>query len=318
MSAPTGFLARVGLEPAGPDRWSAAAGGTERMALGLLGAQAMVAAGRTVDTRWRWVHAVHVTRLDEGASAADGGAPATDGRAPATDGRAPATDDGTSGPAVFHQVERTHDTPARSVRLVRSVQRDTPVAVTTVTFAAPRTGLGPSHQRAAAVDDVPPPGTLAPAEASGSLDVRHLDRARWQRPDEPQSPAAPNRMWTRVTEEIPDEILLHAAAIAMAADLLLVEPAALPVTGEWADLEAGRGLRAVPLDLSIRIHRGFRADDWMLHGHESVSAADYRALTAGWFVSPAGRLVATVSSETALLPVPGPRPAPVTAACTTP
>jgi acyl-CoA thioesterase II len=304
MSAPTGFLARVRLEPAGPDRWSAA-GGTERMALGLLGAQAMVAAGHTVDTRWRWVHAVHVTRLDEGA--------------PATDHSASATDDGAPGP-VLHQVERTHDTPARSVRLVRSLQQDTPVAVTTVTFAAPRSGLGPSHQRAAAVEDVPPPGALAPTEAGGSLDVRHLDRARWQRPADP---AAPNRMWTRVTEEIPDEILLHAAAIAMAADLLLVAPAALSATGEWADLEAGRGLRAVPLDLSIRIHRGFRADDWMLHGHESVSAADYRALTTGWFVSPAGRLVASVSQETALLPPvtgpAGPQPAaPVPAACTTP
>jgi acyl-CoA thioesterase-2 len=302
MSAPTGFLAKVRLEPAGPDRWSAAASGTERMALGLLGAQAMVAAGRTVDTRWRWVHAVHVTRLDEGV--------------PAADGRAPATDSGAPSPAVLHQVERTHDTPARSVRLVRSIQQDTPVAVTTVTFAAPRSGPGPSHQRAATVDDVPPPGDLAPAEAGGSLDVRHLDRARWQRPEDP---AAPNRMWTRVTEEIPDEILLHAAAITMAADLLLVEPAALPAPGEWADLEAGRGLRAVPLDLSIRIHRGFRADDWMLHGHESVSAADYRALTTGWFVSPAGRLVASVSQETALLRVPEPQPpAPVPAACTTP
>jgi acyl-CoA thioesterase-2 len=284
----SGFLARIRLDPAGPDRWSAATDGTERMTLGLLGAQAMVAAGRTVDTRWRWVHAVHVTRLDEG----------------------------DAGPAVQHRVERTYDTEARAVRLVRSVQRDTPLAITTVTFAAPQPGLGPSHQPAAAVDDGPPPGALAPAEAGGPLDVRHLDRARWQRPADPP---APNRMWTRVTEEIPDEILLHAAAIAVAADLLLVEPAALPATGEWADLEAGRGLRAVPLDLSIRIHRGFRADDWMLHGHESVSAADYRALTTGWFVSPAGRLVASVSQETALLPVLTPQPQPpVPAMCTRP
>jgi acyl-CoA thioesterase II len=287
MSAPTGFLARVRLDPAGPDRWAAAGGGTERMTLGLLGAQAMVAAGRTVDTRWRWVHAVHVTRLDEG----------------------------DPGPAVQHQVERTYDTGPRAVRLVRSVQRDAPLAVTTVTFAAPRPGLGPSHQRAAAVDDVPPPGAVPTAEAGGPLDVRRLDRARWRQAD----PAAPNRMWTRLTEEIPDEILLHAAALAMAADLLLIESAALPTTGEWADIEAGRGLRALPLDLSIRIHRGFRADDWLLHGHESVSAADYRALTTGWFVSPAGRLVASVAQETALLPVPAPQPhAPVPATSTRP
>jgi acyl-CoA thioesterase-2 len=256
------------------------------MALGLLGAQAMVAAGRTVDTRWRWVHAVHVTRLNEGVP----------------------------GPAVQHRVERTYDTGPRAVRLVRSVQGDAPLAVTTVTFAAPRPGLGPSHQRAAAVDDVPPPGAVPQAEAGGPLEVRHLDWARWRCP---AGPAGPNRMWTRLTEEIPDEILLHAAAIAMAADLLM--KSAAPATGEWADIEAGRGLRAVPLDLSIRIHRGFRADDWMLHGHESVSAADYRALTTGWFVSPAGRLVASVSQETALLPVPAPQPpTPVPAMCTRP
>jgi acyl-CoA thioesterase II len=253
MSAPTGFLARVRLDPAGPDRWSAAAAGTEPMALGLLGAQAMIAAGRTVDTRWRWVHAMHTTRLGEGGP----------------------------GPAVHHQVERTYDAGPRAVRLVRSVQGSMPLAVTTVTFAAPQPCPGPSHQRVTAVDDVPPPGAVEPAEAAGPLDIRHFD------------PAALNRMWTRVTEEIPDEILLHTAALAVAADLLLVESAALP---------------AVPLDLSICIHRGFRADDWMLHGHETVSAADYRALTTGWFVSPAGRLVASISQETALLPVPEPQP----------
>lgn len=294
MSAPTGFLARVRLHPAGPDRWSAAADGTEP-ALGLLAAQAVVAAGRSVDTRWRWVHAVHATRLGAG----DPGQPVQHQPAQHL--------------AVLHQVERTYDTGLRAVRLVRSVQRDVPLAVTTVTFATPRPGLGPNHQLAAAIDDVPPPGALA-AGTGGPLDVRHLGRARWQRPADP---AAPSRMWTRVTEEIPDEILLHTAALAVAADLLLVEPAALPTTGEWADLEAGRGLRAVPLDLSIRIHRGFRADDWMLHGHESTSAADYRALTTGWFVSPAGRLVASVSQETALLPVAaGQAREPLPATCT--
>jgi acyl-CoA thioesterase-2 len=115
-----------------------------------------------------------------------------------------------------------------------------------------------------------------------------------------------DRMWVRVAGEIPDEILLHVAAIVLAADLLFVEPVTPPLAGEWTDLETGRGLRAVALDLSVRVHRGFRADDWMLHEHESPSAADYRALTTGRFVSSMGRLVASVSQETALLPVAGP------------
>jgi acyl-CoA thioesterase-2 len=276
MSAPTGPLARLRLDPAGPDRWSASAdGGAGRIVPGLLGAQATVAAGRTVDTRWRWVHAVHVTHLGEGDP----------------DGLAE------------HRVERTHDTEHAAVRLVRSVQEGIPLAVTTVTFAAPRRGLGPTRQRAFAVDDLPPPDALPPAATGGPLDVRRLDRALWERPGDS---AAMNRMWVRVAGEIPDEILLHVAAIVLAADLLLVEPVTPPLAGERTGLETGRGLRAVALDLSVRVHRGFRADDWMLHEHESPSAADYRALTTGRFVSSMGRLVASVSQETALLPVAGP------------
>jgi acyl-CoA thioesterase-2 len=241
---------------------------------GLLGAQATVAAGRTVDTRSRWVHAVNVTHLAEG----DPGVP------------------------VEHRVERTHDTEHAAVRLVRSVQDGTPLAVTNVTFAVPRRGAGPTHQRASAVDDLPLPEALPPAATGGPLDVRPLGRAPWEKPDDP---AATNRMWVRVAGEIADQILLHVAALVLAADLLLAEPATLPLTGEWA-AETGRGLRAVALDLSVRVHRGFRADDWMLHEHESPSAADYRALTTGRFISSMGRLVASVAQETALLPVTGP------------
>ncbi|GAA1268867.1 acyl-CoA thioesterase II [Pseudonocardia aurantiaca] len=268
-----GFLAQMHLDPAGPDRWSAGTGGGPAgVARGVLAAQAMVAAGRSVDTRWRWVHAVHVTHLGEGEPA---------------------------GP-VEHRVERVHDTDHGAVRLVRSAQGGNPLALATVTFATPRRGRGPTHQDAPAPDDLPDPHALPATVTAGSLDVRHVDRPRWERA---ATPAARNRIWMRFTEEIPDEILLHAAALVRAADLLLVEPVAPPPTGEWTDLETGRGLRTAALDLSVRFHRGFRADDWILHEHESPSAADYRAFTTGRFLSSMGRLVATVSQETALLPV---------------
>jgi acyl-CoA thioesterase-2 len=251
------------------------AGELDRIAVGLLGAQATVAAGGTVDTRGRWVHAVHLTYLAEGDP---------------------------NGP-VEHRVERTHDSGQAAVRLVRSGQAGTPLAVTTVTFAAPRRGLGPTHQPAFAVEDLSPPDGLPPAATDGLLDVRPIGRAPWARPGEA---AATNRMWVRVAGEIPDQILLHVAALVLAADRLLAEPVTPPLPGEWTDLETGRGLRAVALDLSVRIHRGFRADDWMLHEHESPSAADYRTLATGRFVSSMGRLVASVWQETALRPAAGP------------
>src|SRR5258707_15709634 len=123
MSASTGPLAQLRLGPAGPDRWSGGAGaGADRIVAGLLGAQATSAAGRTVDTRSRWVHAVHVTHLAEG-------------------------DPGTPGE---HRVEQTHDSEHTAVRVVPSVQRDTPLAGTNVTFAGPRPGAGPTPPPAAA------------------------------------------------------------------------------------------------------------------------------------------------------------------------
>jgi acyl-CoA thioesterase len=53
----------------------------------------------------------------------------------------------------------------------------------------------------------------------------------------------------------------------------------------------------------VRFHRGFLANDWLRHEHELPVAADHRVLTTGRFFSSMGRLVASVSEETALLPV---------------
>lgn len=271
-----GFLARLSLDPAGPDRWTAAAGdGADGIARGVLAAQSMIAAGRTVDTRWRWVHSLQVTHLDD-RGAADPAAP------------------------VEHVVEKTHETEHGAVRLVHSRQGAAALALTTVSFATPRQGLGPTHQPAIAIDELPPPDSLARTATGGLFDVRHVDRAPWQRPTDP---TAPNRMWVRATEEITDEILLHAAALVMATDLLLVEPVATGISRDWTDFATGGGLRAAGLDLSMWFHRGFRADDWVLHEHETPSAADYRAFTTGRFVSSMGRLIASVSQQTALLPI---------------
>jgi acyl-CoA thioesterase-2 len=275
---PRGFLARIQVEEVGDDRWRGHLGGPDQVPRGLLAAQAMVAAGRSTDTRSRWVHSVHVTHLAEPDPACD----------------------------VWYRVERLQDTAHSAARLVHVLQGDTRLAVTTVGFQAPRRGLGPAHQEGHP-GDLPDPHSLpAGAREVGAglpFDVRYVDQAPW---DAPPGPEAANRMWVRFTEEIPDEILLHSAAIVFAADLLLVEPVAPPPSGEWHDLDTGRGLQSVGLDLMVRFHRGFRADDWVLHEHRSPSIADYRAYSTGRFHSSMGRLIASVSQETALLPVADP------------
>jgi acyl-CoA thioesterase-2 len=272
-----GFLERLRLADAGPGRRWASAPGGERIPRGLLGAQSVVAAGATTDTRWRWVHAVHLTYAAEG--------------------------DPDRG--VTYQVEDLHDTEHTTTRLVHATQGETVLVTAAVGFQVPRRGLGPTHQEPEP-GELPDPHALAARTRAGTgpIDVRHLDRAPW----EPAADAtAASRMWLRFTEEIPDRILLHAAALVHAADLLLVEPVAPDPGGDlarqWTDLDTGRGLAARALDLSVRFHRGFRADDWLLHVHRSPSLADYRAFTTGEFFSSGGRLVASVSQETALVPV---------------
>ncbi|WP_433359768.1 acyl-CoA thioesterase [Streptosporangium sp. CA-115845] len=274
-----GFLTRLRLEEAGVDRWYGRVAGSraEQIPRGLLAAQGTMAAGRTVDTRWSWVHSVHVTHLAEGDPVAD----------------------------VEYRVERLRDTEHTANRLVRAMQGQTALAVVTVAFQTPRRGFGPNHQEEWSSEPPDPHSLPAVSFEAGIvplLDVRYIDRAPW----EPLAgPEAANRMWIRFTEELPDEILPHSAAIVFATESLPVEPVA-PRSGEWTDLESGRGLHAVALDLSVRFHRSFRADDWVVHEHRSPSSADYRALSTGRFFSSMGRLVASVSQETALLPVADP------------
>lgn len=242
-----------------PDADPVSPGRGERVPRGLLGARGLVAAGRTVDTDWRWAHSLHVTHLAGGDAAR----------------------------RVDYRVECLRDTGHLSTRLVHAVQDGAVLATMTASFQVPLQSRGPTHQQVVAVE-WPDPHTLPAAAPGAALDVRHVDR-------DPRTPAV-SRMWLRFTEEIPDRILLHAAAVVHASDLLLAEP--LRGSGR-ADL------RAEPLDLSVRFHRGFRADDWLRHEHESPTAADHRVLASGRFFSSMGRLVASVSQESAYLPVAG-------------
>jgi len=265
-----GFLALLDLDAVDADTFRArqAPGPAEQLSRGVLATQGLVAAGGTVDTDWRWVHSLHVTHLADG------------------DPNRP----------VGYEIERVRDSEHLSTRLVRATQGGAPLATMTVSFQVPRPSRAPTRQQAE-LDDWPDPHGLPATDAGAAMDVRYVDRVPWSATGPPDTA---NRIWLRFTEEIPDRILLHAAAIVYAADLLLVEPLVGP---EGPELAAGHGLHAENLDLSVRFHCGFRADDWMRHEHELPIAGDHRALTTGRFFSSMGRLVASVSQETALLPV---------------
>ena len=258
QSTAAGLPDLLRLDGAGTDHWRAAAPATPEFGLGLLGARALVAAGRTLDTDWRWVHSVHLSQL--------------------------AATDHTSG--TGYRVDRVRDDTHLSTRLVHVTAGETALATATVSFQVPRRGTGPSYQ-AAEPPELPDPHGLPSTGPTGPVEVRHLGPGR-------------HRAWVRVTEELPDRILAHTAALVLATDLVL----APPDTAGYRDLDTGHPLRPVVVDRALRVHRSFRADDWVLYEHESPSTSDYRAHATGRFYSSMGRLVASVSEQSVLVPAP--------------
>jgi hypothetical protein len=127
----------------------------------------------------------------------------------------------------------------------------------TVAFRPPSTGreLGADPP----LPPLPAPLTLTgdPVAAAVGVDVRPVDVTR---------------TWLRVRAELPDRILAHGAALLAATDHL---PA----------------IRCAGCETTLTLHRGFRADDWMLHERLTTRTARVR--------SPSGRHVATVTGPDA-------------------
>ena len=262
QSAAAGFLDLPRLDRAGTDHWRSVVPAAPGDALGLLGALAMVAAGNTVDTDWRWVHSVHLSQLT-----------------------APDDPLGNTPEADF-RVHRLRDDAHLSTRLVHVTAGDAALVTATVSFQVPRRGTGPSYQ-AAEPPELPDPHGLRGAGPAGPIEVRQLGPGR-------------RRAWVRVAEELPDRILAHTAALVLATDLVM----APPDTAGYRDLDTGHPLRPVVVDRVLRVHRSFRADDWVLYEHESPSASDYRTYATGRFYSSMGRLVASVGEQAVLVPDP--------------
>jgi acyl-CoA thioesterase-2 len=264
QSTVAGFPDLVRLDRVGTDHWRAAEGLPSGFGLGLLGARAMVAAGRTVDTDWRWVHSVHLSQLATPDSVPDSVPESV--------------------PGADYRVDRVRDDAHLSTRLVHVTAGEDALATVTVSFQVSRRGTGPSYQ-AAEPPELPDPHGLPGSAPNQPVDVRHFGPGR-------------HRAWVRVTEELPDRILAHTAALLLATDLVLPPHDA----AGYRDLDTGRPLRPVVVDRVLRVHRSFRADDWVHYEHESPSASDYRTYATGRFHSSMGRLIASLTEESVLVP----------------
>jgi len=272
MARPVSALAAL-LDPApdGPDSFTGAANGPagKRAYGGQLAAQAFTAACRTV-TPERRPTALHVQFLRGG----DAGEP------------------------VGYDVEWVHDGRTSSSRRVLGRQGERLLVSATALFAA--AADGPRHaERLADPGDpgsLPSTGPIGPAPAlpPGEVDIRIHDRR--------DGGEFVRDLWWRVTAELPDDPVLHAAAAVYVTDIYGVDPV-LAVHGHSM---TDRSHHAATTDSSIWFHGRIHADGWNLLQSRSPAAGGGRGvMTAGLFDAGGVRVATLVHEGQAVARAPG-------------
>ena len=237
---------------------------------GQVAGQALVAAGRTVETG-RSVHSLHAYFVRPG------------------DPRVP----------IVYEVERVRDGRSFTTRRVRAVQRGEVIFALSASFQLPQDGV--EHTEPAPVG-VPAPESLPDLgerlrESGGylvglprPLDLRFVDAPPWS---EARGPVTddPMRVWMRADGTLPDDPLLHVCLLTYASDLTL-----LPSVLARHEVHMGE-VQMASLDHAMWFHRPFRADEWLLYECRSPSASGARGLAEGRFFTRDGRLVVTAVQE---------------------
>ena len=247
---------------------------------GQVAAQALVAAGRTIDADDRGVHSLHGYFLRPGRT----------------------------GDPIVYLVERPRDGRSFSTRLVRAVQYGETIFTMSASFAVAETG----PQRHRPVPKVPLPDDLPearlPVAAANPrlrdlgypdermIDVRMVDL---ETTEELTGGAAQRMAWFRTVVPLPDEQLQQVCALTYFSDITLPGTTAAPLP------EAEREqLQLASIDHAMWFHGPFRADEWVLFIQDSHVTGGGHGLARGEFFTADGRHVATAVQEVLMRPKP--------------
>lgn len=265
-----GLLRRLDLEAAEHEVFTGRSGAGEgRLFGGMVAAQAVVAAGRTVAERE--LHSLHAVFLRPGEHLK---------------------------PIRYH-VTHLRDGRTFSTRSVLAEQSGKPIFHCTADFIRDEDGI--SHQ-VEAMPDAPRPETLPEWEdvraellgdpstrrPDGPIEVRVCDVDHHD-PEVPLS--ARRRVWLRPRGDLPVDPLLQVAVLVFASDRTLLRTAARPHGLTWK-LSVGASL-----DHAVWIHRPLQLADWVLYVTESPVAHAGRALLQGAMYTGDGVRIASVAQQ---------------------
>ncbi len=250
--------------------------GWQRVFGGLVVAQALVAATRTVDARPP--HSLHGYFMLPG----DPSVP------------------------IVYEVDRIRDGASFTTRRCNAIQHGRAIFSLSASFQVPEAGL----EHALPAPDVPKPEDLASEselrERFGPLMPEAMrrwfestNRAIEIRPVDPlrylgQGAAAPAQyVWLKTAKRLPDDQEIHNAVLAYLSDMSLLDTALVAHKRTLFDAD----LQVASLDHALWFHRPFRADEWLLYAQDSPNSRGARGLTRGLLYAYDGRLVASVAQE---------------------
>jgi acyl-CoA thioesterase-2 len=249
--------------------------GRQRVFGGLVLAQALVAAGRTVEGRG--LHSLHGYFLRPG----DPSIP------------------------ILYDVDRIRDGRSFTTRRVVAIQHGRAIFNLSASYHVSEPGLDHQLEMPAAPEPEELPGRLELVEQFAGqlpeglrswlererpLEERYAGAVSFLQP-EPHPPH--QQIWFRAAGPLPDSIELHQCVLAYASDTSLLDTAILPHPVSYLD----GTLQSASLDHAMWFHRPFRADAWMLYVQDSPSAFGARGFNRGSIFTHEGRLIASVAQE---------------------
>jgi len=243
----------------------------QRVFGGQVAAQALIAAGRTVESGR--VHSLHAYFLLPG------------------DPRSP----------ILYEVDRIRDGRSFTTRRVVAIQHGEVIFNLACSFHTDEVGLvhqqpmpkvkGPEELKSlASVLAEHPETAMTSFLCADGLDIRYVSALPWE---QRKGLVERQQLWLRTSDRVSDDPLLHAAFATLVSDLTLVDTI-LNSHGysPWDEAFIGASL-----DHCMWFHRPFRADEWLFYDQQSPTAFGARGLAFGTLYSQSGELVASVAQE---------------------
>lgn len=243
----------------------------QRVFGGQVAAQALMAAGRTVEHGN--VHSLHSYFLRPG------------------DPKVP----------ILYEVDRIRDGRSFTTRRVVAIQHGRAIYNMQASFHTEENSL--EHQFT--MPDVPSPDTLLSLRERVLAEQGELDewfkrphpieqRFIGELPWSPQRNLEPRQqLWIKADGTLADGQLLHSCVATYASDMSLFDAILAPHRVRWDD---GHFMGA-SLDHCMWFHREFRADDWLLYDTDSPIAHGARGLARGFLYDRSGRLCVSLVQE---------------------